>query len=81
MAKYLFQATYNHSGVQGLLKEGGSSRREAVRQAVESLGGTLESLYFGFGDVDVYCVVTLPSNVRPSLPRWWAMPPAPTRPV
>ncbi len=63
MPHYLLQASYNQSGVQGLLKEGGSSRREAVRKAVESLGGTLESWYFAFGDVDVYCIVTLPSNV------------------
>ena len=30
MAKYLFQASYTPEGAKGLLKEGGSKRREAV---------------------------------------------------
>ncbi|MCB0071706.1 MAG: GYD domain-containing protein [Caldilineaceae bacterium] len=63
MPKYLLQATYNQTGVQGVLKEGGTARREALRQAAESLGGSLDAFYFAFGDVDVYCIVDLPSNV------------------
>lgn len=63
MPKYLLQANYNSNGVQGVLKEGGTARHEAVRQAIESLGGTVESFYFAFGEVDVYCIVELPGNV------------------
>ena len=42
MPKYLFQASYAEAGSKGLLKEGRSSRREAVEQAVKGLGGTFD---------------------------------------
>ena len=32
MAKYLIQGSYTQSGVQGLVKEGGSGRADAVRR-------------------------------------------------
>ena len=50
MARYLFQGSYTVEGLRGLLKEGGSSRREATEQLSKSLGGTLEAYYFAFGD-------------------------------
>jgi uncharacterized protein with GYD domain len=62
MAKYLIEASYTLEGVKGLQSKGGSSRRDAVRAAVEGLGGTLESFYFGFGDHDAYVIVDLPDN-------------------
>lgn len=63
MPKYLLQVTYTQTGVQGVLKEGGTARREAIRQAAESIGGSLDAFYFAFGDVDAYCILDLPSNV------------------
>ena len=63
MAKYLYQASYTDAGLQGLLKEGGSSRRAAVKKAVEGVGGTLEAFYYAFGHTDVFCTVDLPGNV------------------
>ena len=42
MPKYLFAATLTESGVQGVLKEGGTSRREALTKTAESVGGTLD---------------------------------------
>ena len=62
MAKYLIAASYTLEGVKGLQSKGGSSRRDAVRAAVEGVGGTLESFYFGFGDHDAYVTVDLPDN-------------------
>lgn len=62
MSKYLFQASYTQAGVKGLLKEGGSSRREALRETIESLGGSLEAMYYAFGDVDLLIVVELPDE-------------------
>ena len=62
MAKYLFKARYDAEGVKGLLKEGGSGRRDAVANLAESLGGRLEALYFAFGDDDVYSIVDLPDH-------------------
>jgi uncharacterized protein with GYD domain len=63
MAKYLFQAVYTAKGLEGLLKEGGSKRRQAVEQAVKGLGGTLEAFYYTFGDTDVFGIADLPDNV------------------
>ncbi|MCY4143095.1 MAG: GYD domain-containing protein [Gammaproteobacteria bacterium] len=62
MSKYLFQASYTQAGVQGLLKEGGSGRREALTQTVEGLGGSLDAMYYAFGDVDLLMVVDLPDE-------------------
>jgi uncharacterized protein with GYD domain len=63
MAKYLFQASYTEEGLKGLLKEGGSSRQEAVEQTIKSLGGTLEAFYYAFGDADVFAIADLPDSV------------------
>jgi uncharacterized protein with GYD domain len=62
MPKYLIQASYTLDGVKGLQSEGGSSRRKAVADAVEGVGGSLESFYFAFGDADAYVTVELPDN-------------------
>ena len=66
MAKYLYQAVYTGKGLEGLLKEGGSKRREAVEKAAKSLDGTLEAFYYAFGDTDVFAIVDLPDNVSAS---------------
>jgi uncharacterized protein with GYD domain len=49
--------------LKGLLKEGGSSRWKALEKLAKSLGGTLESYYYAFGDLDFYITMDLPSNV------------------
>ena len=48
MAKYLFRTSYTQAGVAGLIREGGTGRREALRQTVEGLGGTLEGFSLRF---------------------------------
>ena len=63
MAKYLVRATLTSDGVKGLLKEGGSRRREAVKSLAEGAGGSLEAFYFAFGDEDVYAILELPDSV------------------
>ena len=63
MPKYLLQASYTPEGVKGLLKEGGSKRREAVEQLTKALGGRIEAFYFAFGDDDVYVISDMPDNV------------------
>ncbi|MDZ4718177.1 MAG: GYD domain-containing protein [Roseiflexaceae bacterium] len=62
MPKYLFEANYVGDGVQGLIREGGSVRRAVVAQAAQSLGGSLETFYYAFGDTDLYVIVDLPDN-------------------
>jgi uncharacterized protein with GYD domain len=60
MAKYLLKVSYTKEGVQGVLKEGGSKRREVVNRVLKDLGGTLDAFYFAFGDADVFTIVDLP---------------------
>src|SRR5256885_393519 len=66
MPKYLIQGSYSGEGLKGLLKEGGSKRREAAEQSVKGLGGRLEAFYYAFGNDDFVVIVDLPSNVDAS---------------
>jgi uncharacterized protein with GYD domain len=60
MAKYLWKVSYTQAGVKGVLKEGGSSRRDMVEKLTAGLGGSLEAFYFAFGDEDVYVIADVP---------------------
>jgi uncharacterized protein with GYD domain len=62
MPRFLFEASYTVEGVQGLRRQGGSGRREAVARAARSVGGRLEQFYFAFGDQDAFAVAELPDN-------------------
>ena len=46
MAKFLYKANYTKAGLEGLLREGGSSRVKAIQMVAESMGGTVESMYW-----------------------------------
>ncbi len=63
MTKYLAKASYTQSGLQGLLKDGGSKRRAVIERMAVSLGGQLEAFYYAFGETDVYAIVDMPDNV------------------
>ncbi len=63
MAKYLIMASYNAEGTQGLLKDGGSKRRDAAAKVIEDMGGTVESFYFAFGDHDAFVIADLPNEI------------------
>ncbi|MDR7481545.1 MAG: GYD domain-containing protein [Armatimonadota bacterium] len=62
MPKYLFHGSYTLDGVRGVLSDGGSKRREAARQAIESAGAKMEAFYFAFGTDDVVVLVDAPDN-------------------
>jgi uncharacterized protein with GYD domain len=62
MAKYLIEGRYNAAGAKGLAHDGGTGRRAAISKMIEGMGGKLESLYFAFGDIDLYAVVDLPDS-------------------
>ena len=62
MAKYLITASYTAEGAKGLLKDGGTKRRQAASQAIGSAGGTLEAFYFAFGTHDAYVIVDAPDH-------------------
>lgn len=62
MPKYLYQSSYTVEGLKGLMKDGGSKRKEVAKKLIESLGGKLEAFYFAFGGTDVYLIVDAPDN-------------------
>ena len=62
MPKYLITGSYTQAGIKGVLGEGGSSRRAAGEKTAESVGGKVESFYFGFGGDDYFITADLPSN-------------------
>jgi uncharacterized protein with GYD domain len=61
MPMYLIEASYTSEGVKGVVSKGGTARRDTVGQLIGSMGGRIESFYFGFGEADVYVVCELPS--------------------
>jgi len=63
MPKYLVHASYSAEGAKGVMKNGGTARADAVRKAVEGMGGTMESFHFAFGKDDALVLVELPDNV------------------
>ena len=63
MPKYLIEASYTLEGARGLMKSGGTARREAVRQAVESVGGRFEVQYFALSEHDAFVIADLPDHV------------------
>lgn len=62
MGKYLIRANYVGEGVKGLLAEGGSKRRDAADAAIKSVGGSIECLYYAFGDTDLYGICDFPDD-------------------
>ncbi|MFH5879903.1 GYD domain-containing protein [Arthrobacter sp. NA-172] len=62
ISKYLFQGNYVGQGIKGLMEEGGSKRRDAVVKALESVGGSLDSIYYAFGETDVLGIFDIPDQ-------------------
>ncbi len=62
MPKYLIQASYTAEGAKGLIKDGGTKRRETVKGVIEGLGGKLEAFYYAFGEDDVIVIADLPDH-------------------
>jgi uncharacterized protein with GYD domain len=66
MAKYLIKGSYTTEGVKGLMKDGGTKRLDAVRAAMKSVGGSVETGYFALGEEDVYIIVEAPDHTAVS---------------
>ena len=62
MPKYMFVASYTAEGTKGLLKDGGTARKNAVEKLAKSAGGKIEHIWYAFGEDDVYLVGELPDN-------------------
>ena len=47
MAKFMYRVQYSQDGVAGSVKEGFVNREAYIRGLIESMGGTVESVYWG----------------------------------
>ena len=63
MAKYLLEVSYLPEGAKGILKDGGTKRRQVVEAAIKANGGKLEAFYFAFGKNDAYLIVDAPDHI------------------
>jgi len=61
MSKYLVQVGYTAEAWAAMSREP-QNVVERVRPSAEALGGTIESLFFCFGDYDLVGVVDFPDN-------------------
>ncbi|HVA72902.1 MAG TPA: GYD domain-containing protein [Candidatus Limnocylindrales bacterium] len=62
MPHYLLQVAYNEEAWQALIKNP-VDRIEAVRPALENLGGKIREGWFAFGDYDIVCIAEMPDNI------------------
>lgn len=62
MANYMFRTRYTRSGLEGLLREGGTGRRAALSQTIEGMGGKLEGFYYAMGDDDLILIAEIPDQ-------------------
>jgi uncharacterized protein with GYD domain len=62
MAQYLLQIGYEPHAWEALLKQP-QNRAEAVRPAIEALGGRMNQFWMSFGDYDIIGVVDMPDTV------------------
>lgn len=63
MPRYLWQVSYTVGGLEGVLKDGCTKRRQIVQKLVEGLGGRLELFDYALGNDDAFIVAQLPNNV------------------
>jgi uncharacterized protein with GYD domain len=62
MPNYLHQVAYTTESWQALISQP-QDRLEAVRSAIEKLGGKLLHGWFAFGDYDIVAITEMPDNV------------------
>ena len=62
MPLYLYQGAYTPQAWSALVEKP-QNRIEAVRPAIEKLGGKIHGAYFSFGKYDVVLIVEMPDNV------------------
>lgn len=63
MPRYLWQVSYSPEGARGVLDQGGSARRAAIAEMVQSVGGRVEACYFAFGPDDLVVIGEVPDEV------------------
>ena len=60
MPKFLIQASYTVEGLQALKREHPLDRMSAVKEAVTSIGGKLDAMYWTLGEDEAILILELP---------------------
>ena len=61
MPYYLLQIAYTSKGFAALVKNP-QNRMEALRPVFENLGGSIQGMWFAFGEYDLVLISQLPDN-------------------
>lgn len=61
MPRYLLQASYSTEALAAMVKKP-QNRTEVVRKTIEKLGGSMEAVWWSFGDYDVVTIMEMPNN-------------------
>jgi uncharacterized protein with GYD domain len=61
MPQYLMEIAYTPQAMAALVANP-QDRRDAVKPAIEKLGGTLEHAWFALGECDVVLIASFPDN-------------------
>ena len=62
MPTYMIQGSYGIEGLSAIVKEP-QNRIQAIKPAIEKIGGKLINAYFCFGDYDFVLIVEMPDNI------------------
>ena len=62
MSKFMYSGSYTKKGVNGLLEEGGTARRDETIRMVASLGGEVEAYYWCYGKEDFVAIMDFPDH-------------------
>ena len=60
MPKFMLRSQYTVGGLEGAVREGFDAREEYVRDLAESMGATVEVMYWVYGEDDVLIVLDAP---------------------
>jgi uncharacterized protein with GYD domain len=63
MAKYVIFFTYTSDSWERLIKNPGFDRAASMHQLADSMGGTLESIYWMSGTYDGFDIIDVPDSV------------------
>lgn len=58
----MYSGNYTKRGIKGLLKEGGTARRDETVRIVEALGGKVEAYYWCYGSTDFLTIMDFPDH-------------------
>jgi len=62
MPTYMIQGSYGSEGLAALVKNP-QNRIQAIKPAIEKLGGKLKDAYLSFGEYDFVIIAEMPDNV------------------